>query len=176
MTETPSKKVAAKTTRRGTPVSPQELLQISQRMAGEPLDKIAIAAGFYTEVTTTETGEVEIKCDLADQLGYTQALLAANGNEIAPPTRSVRRQNREPRLKIGKTGIIVVGGRYSEIAGFAFGENVETYVRLFAEKGKITIVADTDQAGSSAQSDFPVNDSYQDPDLDGIDENEEVED
>lgn len=171
MTETPAKKLPAKTSKRGTPVSSDELLQISQQMAGEPLDKIAIAAGYFTEITTVETGEVEIKCDLADQLSYTQALLAANGTSIAPPTRSARRHNRKPRLKIGKTGIIVVGGRYAEIAGFAFGENVDSYVQLVAEKGKITITADASSFSSQEDEEVvAIDDDFQDPDLDGIED------
>ena len=169
MTETPVKKLPAKTIKRGTPVSMEELVQISRKMAGEPLDKIAIAAGYFTEVTTTETGEVEIKCDLSDQLAYTQALLIANGNEFSPPTRSARRHNRRPRLKIGKTGIIVVGGRYSELAGFAFGENVETYVHLSAEKGRITITADTSSPGQDGEQDPSSEVEYETPDLTDLD-------
>jgi hypothetical protein len=74
--------------------------------------------------------------------------------------RSNRRSNRQPIIKIGKTGNIVVGGRYTAIAGFPFGEELDSRVRVEAEKGKITIFAA--DPGEYATEDLA--------DLDGVEE------
>lgn len=145
MTETAApaeKRVPATTSKKGVPVSAAELLKITSQLEGSPSDKIAHAAGYYTEITTTATGEVEVRVTAEDNFNFVRALLAAQGGPVlTPPSRSSRSNNRKPIIKIGKTGNIVVGGRYTTIAGFSFGEDVVSKVLVQAEEGKITIVA-----------------------------------
>ena len=141
MTEVAEKKVPAVTSKKGAPVSSAELLQITSEMEGAPSDQIAHACGFFTEVTTTATGEVDVRVTAADTFAFMQALLAAQGTFLAPPVRSNRRNNRQPIIKIGKNGNIVVGSRYTTVAGFEFGKDLDVRVRVQAEKGRITITA-----------------------------------
>jgi hypothetical protein len=162
--EKAEKRIPATTTKKGTPVSPQKLLEITSRMEGQPSDKIAFECGYYTEVTTTATGEVEVRVTVDDNFAFTRALLAAQGINLAPPVRSNRRTNRRPIIKIGKTGNIVVGGRYTTIAGFGFGEDIDSRVRVEAEKGKITIFAASPDDYASDQSDDAEGDVNDDPD------------
>ena len=145
MTETAAPaetRVPATTSKKGTPVSAAELLRLTSELEGSPSDKIAHAAGYYTEVTTTATGEVDVRVTAEDNFNFMRALLAAQGGPVlTPPSRSNRSNNRKPIIKIGKTGNIVVGGRYTAIAGFPFGEDLVSKVLVQAEEGKITIVA-----------------------------------
>lgn len=141
MTETTEKKVAAKTSKKGTPVSAAVLLETVAQMEGQPADKIAHACGYFTETTVTATGETDVRVTNADQHAFMAALVAAQGISIAPPVRTNRRSSRLPIIKIGKNGAIVVGGRYTTVAGFPFGENMDSRVRIEAEAGKITITA-----------------------------------
>lgn len=172
MTET-EKRVPATTTKKGVPVSTEELLRIAAKMEGSPSDQIARACGYYTEVTTTATGDVEVRVTADDNFALMRALLAAQGTNLAPPVRSNRRSNRRPIIKIGKTGNIVVGGRYTTVAGFLFGEDVDSRVRIEAEKGKITIfAASADDYVSDQDSDAIDDDSIDESDLDGIEESE----
>lgn len=154
----------ATTSKKGTPVSAAELLQIASRMEGAPYDQVAHECGYYTETTTTATGEVEVRVTSADTFAFMQALLAAQGTKLAAPARSNRRTNRSPIIKIGKTGNIVVGGRYTSIAGFPFGEDVVSKVRVEAEKGKITIFAADPSEYASDQED-----------VDGIEDESELD-
>ena len=160
MTEATEKKVPATSSKKGAPVAPNQLLKITSQMEGAPSDQVAHACGYYTEVTTTATGEVDVRVTSADTFAFMQALLAAQGTNLAPPVRSNRRSNRQPIIKIGKNGNIVVGGRYTTIAGFPFGEELDSRVRVEAEKGKITIFAA--DPGEYASEDLA--------DVDGIDE------
>ena len=166
MTEA-EKKTPAKTSKKGSPVSAAEMLEIVASMDGSPADKLAQACGYYTEVTTTATGETEIRVTLPDQQAFMIALLAAQGTSIAPPARSGRRSARQPIIKIGKQGNIVVGGRYSTIAGFEFGENVDSRVRINAEKGRIVITAASPEEYASADLD--------EAELDGIEEESDLD-
>lgn len=159
------KKVPAKTSKKGTPVSAAELQAIVSRMQGETADKLAQACGYYTEITTTATGEVEVRVTAQDQQNFMIALVASQGLAIAPPARSNRRSNRQPIIKIGKIGNIVIGGRYTTIAGFAFGEDVDSRVRVEAVKGKITITA-------ASPEEYASSGDEDDSDLDGIDSEE----
>lgn len=153
MTEaTTEKKLPAKSSKKGTPVSPEKLMEITSKMEGNPSDVIAQACGYYTEITTTATGEVEVRVTVEDNFAFMQALLAAQGTKLAPPVRPSRRTSRQPIIKIGKTGNIVVGGRYTTIAGFPFGEDVESKVRVEAEAGKITIFAAPAEDYSSTEA------------------------
>ena len=165
MTEAIKKKVPATSSRKGTPVAPSELLDIASRMDGEPSDKVAHACGYFTEVTTTATGEVDVRVTSADTFPFMQALMAAQGTNLAPPVRSNRRSNRQPIIKIGKTGNIVVGGRYTTIAGFPFGGELDSRVRVEAEKGKITIfAADPEEYASDVEAD--LDETEEDSELD----------
>lgn len=154
MSEVTEKKVPATSSKKGTPVALGELLKTTSQMEGAPSDQVAHACGYYTEVTTTATGEVDIRVTSADTFAFMQALLAAQGTNLAPPVRSNRRSNRLPIIKIGKTGNIVVGGRYTTIAGFSFGGELDSRVRVEAEKGKITILAaDPEEYASEVELD-----------------------
>ena len=162
MTESAAeKKVPAKTSKKGTPVSASELQAIVSSMQGATADKLAQECGYYTETTTTATGEVEIRVTAQDQQNFMIALVASQGLAIAPPARSSRRTSRQPIIKIGKTGNIVVGGRYTTIAGFEFGEDMDSRVRVEAVKGQITITAASPDEYASSEDDS---------DLDGIEE------
>lgn len=167
MTEATEKKVPATSSRKGTPVAPSELLNIAAQMDGEPSDKVAHACGYYTEVTTTATGEVDVRVTSADEFAFMRALMAAQGTNLAPPVRSNRHSNRQPIIKVGKNGNIVVGGRYTALAGFPFGEDVVSKVRVETEKGKITIfAADPEDYDSDTETDAELDE------LDGLDEEE----
>lgn len=166
---TVEKKQPAKTSKKGLPVSLQKLMEITSQMEGSPSDLIAQACGYYTEYTTTATGDTEIRVTVDDNFAFMQALLAAQGMKLAPPARSARRSNRQPIIKIGKTGNIVVGGRYTAIAGFPFGENLDSRVRVEAEKGKITIFAATPEEYVSADQEVDEDgyaDAVEESDLD----------
>jgi hypothetical protein len=144
MTEaTVEKKVSATTSKKGTPVEPAEVLRIASEMEGQPADVVAKECGYFTETTNNATGEVEVRVTAADTSAFLAALLSAKGVNLAPPVRAARRSNRSPIVKVGKTGTIVVGGRHATVAGFAFGEGVDSRVRIESEKGKITIFAAT---------------------------------
>lgn len=161
------KKQPTKTTKKGTPVSPSELLRIASEMEGSPSDAVAQACGYFTEVTTTATGEVEIRVSAQDESAFWQALLIAQGGiKFAPPARSSRRSGRAQIIKIGKTGNIVVGGRYTSIAGFPFGEGVESKVRVEAEQGKITIFAAPVEGSSSQEME---DDGYAEEEVSDLD-------
>lgn len=165
MTEaTTEKKQPVKSIKKGTPVSPEKLMQITSEMEGNPSDLIAQACGYYTEITTTATGEVDVRVTVEDNFAFMQALLAAQGTKLAPPVRPSRRTSRQPIIKIGKTGNIVVGGRYTTIAGFPFGDGIESRVRVEAVQGKITILAAPAQDYSSAEVEG-VDDDESDLDL-----------
>ena len=165
MSEVIEKKVPATSSKKGTPVAPSELLKTTSQMEGAPSDQVAHACGYYTEVTTTATGEVDIRVTSADTFAFMQALLAAQGTNLAPPVRSNRRSNRLPIIKIGKTGNIVVGGRYTTIAGFPFGGELDSRVRVEAEKGKITIFA-ADPEEYASEVELELDDSEEDSELD----------
>ena len=165
MSEVIEKKVPATSSKKGTPVAPSELLKTTSQMEGAPSDQVAHACGYYTEVTTTATGDVDIRVTSADTFAFMQALLAAQGTNLAPPVRSNRRSNRQPIIKIGKTGNIVVGGRYTTIAGFPFGGELDSRVRVEAEKGKITIfAADPEEYASDVEAD--LDETEEDSELD----------
>jgi hypothetical protein len=155
MTEATEKKVPATSSKKGTPVTSSELLKLASQMAGKTWDQVARATGYCTEVTTAATGEVDVRVTRTDEHAFMQALMAAQGVNLAPPVRSSRYSNRDPIVTIGKNGNIVVGGRYTVIAGFPFGEGVTSKVRVEAEKGKITIfAADLEDSGLDAETDF----------------------
>ena len=165
MTEATEKKVPATSSKKGAPVASSQLLKITSEMEGAPSDQVAHACGYFTEVTTTATGEVDVRVTSADTFAFMQALLAAQGTNLAPPVRSSRRSNRQPIIKIGKNGNIVVGGRYTTIAGFSFGEELDSRVRVEAEKGKITIfAADPEEYASDVEAD--LEETEEDSELD----------
>lgn len=167
-----AKKTPAVTSKKGVPVNVSDLLRITTELDGSPTDQIARACGYYTEFTTVLTGEVDVRVTRDDTFGYMQALLASHGTNLAPPTRSTRRSNRQPIIKIGKTGNIVVGGRYTNVAGFPFGEEVDSRVRVEAEPGKITIFA---AAPGEYASEDQGGDDLDDYDPDGLDEGGDAE-
>lgn len=167
-----AKKTPAVTSKKGVPVNVSDLLRITSELGGSPTDQIAHACGYYTEFTTALTGEVDVRVTRDDMFGYMQALLVAHGTKLAPPARSTRRSNRQPIIKIGKTGNIVIGGRYTTVAGFPFGEEVDSKVRVEAEQGKITIFA---AAPGEYASEDQGGDDLDDYDPDDLSEDEDGE-
>lgn len=128
-------------------------------MEGSPIDAVAKACGFYTEITDNTTGAVEIRVTQADQMEFLKASLEAQtGVKLAAPARPYRRTNRSPVVKIGKTGNIVVGGRHTTIAGFPFGEDVDSYVKIEASPGQIVITAGVKEASEQAEVDLDGDD------------------
>jgi hypothetical protein len=160
MTEAATEKKT--TSKKGTPVEPARVLQIASEMEGQPADVVAKECGYYTEITNNATGETEVRVTAADTSAFLAALLAAKGVNLAPPARAARRSNRSPIVKIGKNGNIVVGGRHTTIAGFPFGEEVDSRVRIEAEKGKITIFA-------ASPDEYASDETEMEPELDGLD-------
>lgn len=167
MTEALAEKAAPATTRtKGTPLSLAEIKQTMADMEGQALDAVAKACGFYTEITDNATGAVEIRVTNADQLEFLKASLEAQaGVKLASPSRPYRRTNRSPVVKIGKTGNIVVGGRHTAIAGFPFGEDVDSYVKIEAAPGQIIITAGVKEAVEQAEVELDDDDDEADLDL-----------
>lgn len=152
MSEVPAEKTTATTRSKGTPLPLDQIKAKMTEMEGQPFDAVAKACGFYTEITDNATGAVEIRVTQADQLEFAKASLAAQtGIQYAAPARPYRRTNRSPVVKIGKTGNIVVGGRHTSIAGFAFGEDVDSYVKIEASAGQIVITAGVKEAAESSE-------------------------
>lgn len=111
------------------------LLDLQKRMAGEPVDKIAHQAGYFTVKVNEETGEERIQYQHKQLMA---ALLQAQGITMAPPTRPYSsRSNRAPVVTVGGIGNIVVGNRYSSVAGFDPGAKIQ----VTAEAGQIILTA-----------------------------------
>jgi hypothetical protein len=147
----------ASTTVNGVRLVGAELQAKSDELKGAPIDQVAFACGYYKEVTDTETGEKKVT--IYDR-EYMQALLAADGRSFAPAVKTrARRINRKPTVKVGKNGNIVVGGRYSDIAGFLPPEDGEFHVLIAAEAGKIVITAYQPEEGESMESEAPESDT-----------------
>jgi hypothetical protein len=162
MSEAPAEKPAVTRTK-GTPIPLEQIAQKMTEMEGQPIDAVAKECGFYTEITDTATGAVEIRVTQADQLEFMKATLEAKtGVKMAAPVRPYRRTNRSPVVKIGKTGNIVVGGRHTSIAGFPFGEDVDSYVKIEASAGQIVITAGVKEVSEQVDADLDLEE-----DLDG---------
>lgn len=171
MTEaTTETKTAATSRKKGTPLPGNEIKAKMVEMTGQPIDLIAKACGFYTEITNNATGEVEIRVTEKDQNEFLRVSFEVQaGIKLAAPARPYRRTNRSPVVKIGKIGNIVVGGRHTSIAGFAFGEDVDSYVNIDAEPGKITITAG--EKNTASQGDLDID---SDGDIDGEGDGDEL--
>lgn len=167
MSEAPAETQKATTRVKGTPLSLPEIKQKMAEMEGSPIDAVAKACGFYTEVTDNATGAVEIRVTTADQMEFLKASLEAqSGVKLAAPARPYRRTNRSPVVKIGKTGNIVVGGRHTAIAGFPFGEDVDSYVKIEASQGQIIITAGVKETGGQTEADLDLDGDAEESDLD----------
>lgn len=157
MSEAPAEKTAATTRTKGTPLPLDQIKATMTQMEGQPLDAVAKACGFYTEITDNATGAVEVRVTAADSQAFlTASLEALSGVKLAAPVRSHRRTNRSPVVKIGKTGNIVVGGRHTSIAGFPFGEEVDSYVKIEATPGQIVITAGVKEVAEQVEVDLDV--------------------
>ena len=167
MSEAPAAIEKAVTRVKGTPLPPEQIREKMTEMEGQPLDLVAKECGFYTEITDNATGSVEIRVTSADQLEFLKASFEAkNGVKFAAPARPYRRTNRSPVVKIGKTGNIVVGGRHTSIAGFPFGEDVDSYVKIEASAGQIVITAGVKEVAEQAEVDLDVDGDDDEADLD----------
>lgn len=152
--------------KKGTPLSPEQIKVKMAEMEGRPIDEVAKACGFYTEITDNATGAVDVRVTQTDQLEFLKASLEAqSGVKLAAAARPYRRTNRSPVVKIGKTGNIVVGGRHTAIAEFPFGENVDSYVKIEAEKGRIVITAGEKEVADQGDID----------DIDAEEENDDLD-
>jgi hypothetical protein len=119
---------------KGEQLAGKALLDRSLSVAGKPIDEVARACGFYKEVTNRETGETKVTILTTDFMAA--MLKAQSGIEFAPPARSYsRRTNRAPVVTVGGNGNIVIGNRYSSVAGFGPASKVH----VEAVEGKITI-------------------------------------
>ena len=166
MSEAPAAAEKATTRVKGTPLPPDQIREKMTEMEGQPLDLVAKECGFYTQITDNATGSVEIRVTSADQLEFLKASFEAkNGVKFAAPARPYRRTNRSPVVKIGKTGNIVVGGRHTSIAGFPFGEDVDSYVRIEATPGQITITAGVKEVAEQVEVELDADDDEADLDL-----------
>lgn len=166
MTEAPAEKTAATTRVKGTPLPLDQIKATMTQMEGQPIDAVAKACGFFTEITDNATGAVEIRVTAADSQAFlTASLEAISGVKLAAPARSHRRTNRSPVVKIGKTGNIVVGGRHTSIAGFPFGEDVDSYVKIEATPGQIVITAGVKEVAEQVEVDLDLEDE-EEADLD----------
>ena len=155
MSEAPAENQKATTRTKGTPLSSAEIKQKMAEMEGSQIDAVAKACGFYTEITDNATGDVEVRVTQADLNEFLKASLEAQtGIKLAPPSRPYRRTNRSPVVKIGKSGNIVVGGRHTTIAGFPFGEDVDSYVKIEASPGQIVITAGVKEASDQVEADL----------------------
>lgn len=158
MSEAPAATEKATTRVKGTPLPADQIKAKMTEMEGQPLDAVAKACGFYTEITDNATGAVEIRVTQTDQLDFMKASFeATNGVKFAPPARPYRRTNRSPVVKIGKTGNIVVGGRHTSIAGFPFGDDVDSYVKIEAAPGQIIITAGVKEVAEQAEVDLDID-------------------
>jgi hypothetical protein len=167
MSEAPAEKTAATTRTKGTPLPLDQIKATMAEMEGSPIDAVAKACGFYTEITDNATGAVEIRVTQTDQLEFLKASLEAQaGVKLAAPARPYRRTNRSPVVKIGKTGNIVVGGRHTSIAGFPFGEDVDSYVKIEATAGQIIITAGVKEVAEQAEVELDFEDEDEEADLD----------
>lgn len=157
MSEAPAEKIVATTRAKGTPLPLDQIKATMAQMEGLPIDAVAKACGFYTEITDNATGAVEIRVTAADSNAFlTASLEALSGVKLAAPVRSHRRTNRSPVVKIGKTGNIVVGGRHTSIAGFPFGDDVDSYVKIEAAPGQIIITAGVKEVTEQTEVDLDV--------------------
>jgi hypothetical protein len=155
MSEAPAEKTVTTTRAKGTPLPLDQIKATMAQMEGQPIDAVAKACGFYTEITDNATGAVEIRVTAADSNAFlTASLEALSGVKLAAPVRSHRRTNRSPVVKIGKTGNIVVGGRHTSIAGFPFGEDVDSYVKIEAAPGQIIITAGVKEVTEQTEVDL----------------------
>jgi len=158
MSEAPAATEKATTRVKGTPLPADQIKAKMTEMEGQPLDAVAKACGFYTEITDNATGAAEIRVTQTDQLEFLKVSFEVkNGLKFAPPARPYRRTNRSPVVKIGKTGNIVVGGRHTSIAGFPFGDDVDSYVKIEAAPGQIIITAGVKEVAEQAEVDLDID-------------------
>jgi hypothetical protein len=146
VSETPTKAPSKNKVVKGEFLEGKALLDKSKSMTGSPIDEVAKACGYYKEVTNTETGEVKVSPLTTDFMAA--MLKAQSGVEFAPPARVYsRRTSRPPTVTVGGNGNIVVGNRYSSVAGFAPSSKVQ----VEATEGKIVITYFADAAEEGAE-------------------------
>jgi hypothetical protein len=134
--EAPTEKETKNITVKGEQLEGQVLLAKTKEFTGKPIDEVAKACGFYKEVTSRETGETKTTVFTQDFMAA--MIKAQTGIEFAAPVRAYsRRTNRAPVVTVGGNGNIVIGNRYSSVAGFL----AATKVKVEAVEGKITVTA-----------------------------------
>ncbi len=132
--EAPTEKETKNITVKGEQLEGQVLLAKTKEFTGKPIDEVAKACGFYKEVTSRETGETKTTVFTQDFMAA--MIKAQTGIEFAAPVRAYsRRTNRAPVVTVGGNGNIVIGNRYSSVAGFL----AATKVKVEAVEGKITV-------------------------------------
>jgi len=135
-TEAPTEKETKNITVKGEPLEGQALLAKTTEFTGKPIDEVAKACGYYKEVTSRETGETKTTVFTQDFMAA--MIKAQTGIEFAAPVRAYsRRTNRAPVVTVGGNGNIVIGNRYSSVAGFL----AATKVQVEAVEGKIIVTA-----------------------------------
>lgn len=135
------------------------LLDLQKQMIGEPMNKVAHQAGYFTVKVNEETGEERIQYQHKQLMA---ALLQAQGITMAPPTRPYSsRSNRAPVVTVGGNGNIVVGNRYSSVAGFDPGAKIQ----VTATTGKIVL---TVAAVEPAQAETEIEAGAEEDSLDDL--------
>jgi hypothetical protein len=134
--EAPTEKETKNITVKGEQLEGQALLAKTAEFTGKPIDEVAKACGYYKEVTSRETGETKTTVFTQDFMAA--MIKAQTGIEFAAPVRAYsRRTNRAPVVTVGGNGNIVIGNRYSSVAGFL----AATKVKVEAVEGQITVTA-----------------------------------
>lgn len=132
---------------KGERLAGQELLDYVSENKANPIDEVIRGAGFYTKTTDVETNETKVTLHKPQ---FFLALQAAQGLEFAPAKRTyTARKNRAPVVTVVKNGNIVVGSRYSTVAGFEPG----TKVAVSAEHGQIILTPYTEEGGEGEGDD-----------------------
>ena len=138
-----------------------ELLAKQSSLADMTVKQRAYACGYFTTKVNAETGESKI---IYSEKAFMAALLAAQGMSIPADTRPYSaRSNRAPVVTVGGNGNIVVGKRYSIIAGF----EPKTSIEVTAEAGRIVLTA---LAAESAEEPAEESEDEVDTSDDGLDD------
>lgn len=143
-------KAASKTRVTGERKVGQDLLQYVQENQGIPGEELALGAGYFTNLTDNETGEVSTRIHKNE---FFKAVTEASTGIVIPAAKRAytSRRGRAPIITVSKTtGNCVVGARHTAIAGFEPGSKVQ----VTAEQGRIILEAgDSPEVETAATED-----------------------
>jgi hypothetical protein len=138
---------AAKTRVSGERKVGKDLLQYVQENQGLPGEELALGAGYFTNLTDNETGELSTRIHKNE---FFKAVTEASTGIVIPAAKRAytSRRGRAPIITVGKTGNCVVGARHSAVAGFEPGSKVQ----VTAEQGRIILeVGDASEVEAAAE-------------------------